>query len=127
MPKPELENFEKTLAQLTSFLSEPVVTDRDRAGVIQAFEFTFEQSWKAIQKIAGHSGVVVGTPKQAYAAAVRAGWIPIEQEPSWIRLIDDRNRTSHTYKEQLAQEVLARIQGQYRSMFEALLGALDRA
>lgn len=37
-----LHNAEAAVAKLTAFLREPVLTDRDRAGVIQAFEFTFE-------------------------------------------------------------------------------------
>jgi hypothetical protein len=37
------ENFGKALAKLKEFVAAPIVTERDRAGIIQAFEFTFEQ------------------------------------------------------------------------------------
>ena len=48
--KNSIENYEKALKKLHEFLSEPIVNDRDRAGIIKAFEFTFELSWKTIQK-----------------------------------------------------------------------------
>ena len=40
--KRSIENFELALKKLNEYLSTPVVSDRDRSGVIQAFEFTFE-------------------------------------------------------------------------------------
>ena len=40
-------NFKKTLEELDAFLKLPIQNDRDIAGIIQAFEFTFEQCWKS--------------------------------------------------------------------------------
>jgi hypothetical protein len=37
----------------------PIENDRDRAGIIQAFEFTFEQSWKSVQKLAAAQDLVI--------------------------------------------------------------------
>jgi len=34
------ENFNKALAKLREFVAMPIENERDRAGVIQAFEFT---------------------------------------------------------------------------------------
>ena len=39
--KNSIENYEKALKKLHEFLSEPIVNDRDRAGIIKAFEFTW--------------------------------------------------------------------------------------
>ncbi len=61
----ELINFRKTLVQLKNFTSMPVQNDRDRAGIIRAFEYTFEQCWKALQKLAGKEGVEIGSPKKS--------------------------------------------------------------
>ncbi|MGE3974757.1 MAG: HI0074 family nucleotidyltransferase substrate-binding subunit [Bdellovibrionales bacterium] len=124
MSSSDVVNFQKTLLQLKSYLASPITEDRDRAGIIQAFEFTFEQSWKAIQKTAGRMGSQVGNPKQAYTIAIQSGWIDRKEEDRWIRLLEDRNLTSHTYKEDLAKEVLQRIQNQYVQMFESLLKRL---
>lgn len=59
MKSNDLENFGRMLSRLKSFL----------AGVIQAFEFTFEQCWKALQKVAAKSGGQVGNV--ALSGAVR--------------------------------------------------------
>jgi nucleotidyltransferase substrate binding protein (TIGR01987 family) len=119
-------NFKKTLEELDAFLKLPIQNDRDIAGIIQAFEFTFEQCWKSIQKIAGAQGVEVGSPKSAFSYALQNSWIRLEDELSWLELLKDRNLTSHTYQEDLAREVLQRIQTRYLQMFQELLPALER-
>jgi hypothetical protein len=68
-------NFKKTLEELDAFLKLPIQNGRDVAGIIQAFEFTFEQCWKSIQKIAGAQGVEVGSPKSAFSYALQNAWI----------------------------------------------------
>lgn len=120
----ELTNFRKTLNQLKRFIELPIQNDRDRAGIIQAFEYTFEQSWKAIQKKAGHEGVEVGSPKKAFMFALQNSWIDKNQEPIWIQMIEDRNLTTHTYKEDVAVEVLRNIMRDYAPEFTALLNAM---
>jgi len=122
----KLRNFESTLTELQNFIGMPIENNRDVAGIIQAFEFTFEQSWKAIQKIAGEQGVTLGNPKSAFSYALENGWIAIEAEPRWLQLLKDRNLTSHTYQEDYAREVLERIKNQYLGMFAQLLKALKK-
>ena len=117
----ELTNFEKTLNQLKNFVALPIQNDRDKAGIIQAFEYTFEQCWKSIQKKAGHQGVQIGSPKNAFMFAFQNIWIPKETEQLWLQMIADRNLTSHTYKEDIASLVLQRIMRDYIPCFDALL------
>ena len=123
----KLTNFENTLAELKNYLALPIQNSRDIAGIIQAFEFTFEQSWKAIQKIATIQGVDLGNPKAAFTYALQNGWILSSDEPKWLQLLKDRNLTTHTYQETLAQEVLQRIQSDYLQMFEGLFKQLSDA
>lgn len=121
MGKNEIQNFSKTVYQLELYLSMPILNDRDRAGIIQAFEFTFEQSWKSIQKIAGSSGIQVVSPKQAFSHALVADWILVADEKLWIKMVEDRNLTTHTYREDVAKDILSRIQSEYLRMFKNLL------
>lgn len=121
----ELANFEKTLRQLKSFVALPIQNDRDKAGIIQAFEYTFEQCWKAMQKKAGHEGVQIGSPKKAFMFAFQNSWIPPASEKLWLQMIEDRNLTSHTYKEDIAAEVLHRIMRDYILCFDGLLQKLQ--
>jgi len=117
----DLANFQKTLQQLKKFTQMPIQNDRDKAGVIQAFEFTFEQCWKAIQKKAGHEGVEIASPKKAFTFAFQNSWIEKSKENLWLEMLEDRNMTSHTYKEDVANEVLERIVKNYLPAFQSLL------
>lgn len=118
-------NFKKTLEELKKFSEMPVVNDRDRAGIIQAFEFTFEQAWKCIQKISTAQGLEIGSPRKAFVAAMQNGWIAESDEGMWLEMIKDRNLTTHTYEQALAKLILARIQSNYIRMFESLLTKLQ--
>lgn len=122
----KLTNFRLTLDELKKFVSMPIENDRDRAGIIQAFEFTYEQSWKAIQKIAGEQGASIGSPKAAFAFAMQNHWIDPKDEPLWLQLMKDRNLTSHTYKEENAKTVLTHITENYLAMFSSLLDHLNK-
>lgn len=121
----KLTNFRKTFQELKTYLALPILNPRDKAGIIQAFEFTFEQSWKSIQKIAFTEGVTLASPKNAFIFAMQNHWIATKDEPLWLQLLQDRNLTTHTYEEALANAVLERIQKQYVHMFEGLLLQLE--
>ena len=121
----ETQNFNATLQELEEFLTLPIQNDRDVAGIIQAFEFTFEQSWKSIQKIAFTQGTTLGNPKASFMYAIENGWINSKEEDLQILVLKDRNLTTHTYVKDFAQEVLGRIQNSYLGMFQRLLKALE--
>ncbi len=121
----KLTNFRKTLNELKSYVAIPILTNRDRAGVIQAFEFTYEQAWKALQKFASESGSEVGSPKSAFIFALQNKWIKASEEAKWLKLLKDRNLTTHTYQEEIAEEVLQRINSDYLRMFQELLDILE--
>jgi len=74
-----------------------------RDAAIQRFEFSFELSWKAIQAAARLEGQDCTSPRTAFATAWRNGWI--SDEPAWLDMLDERNKTSHTYREAMAKEV----------------------
>jgi nucleotidyltransferase substrate binding protein (TIGR01987 family) len=112
------ENFGKALTTLREFAAMPIANDRDRAGIIQAFEFTFEQCWKAFQQIAGAQGLAAASPRQALQAAMQLGLIAAADEEVWLGMLHDRNMTSHLYHEELAREIADRIVGIYLPLLE---------
>ncbi len=122
-----LDNFTKALTKLEQFLAAPITEERDKAGIIQAFEYSFELCWKTIQKMVVEHNKTVGSPKQAFQAAFELGWISETDQDLWIRMVDDRNLTAHTYKEALADEVLGRIRGLHVTQFKSLLRRLQNA
>ncbi|MGE3974541.1 MAG: HI0074 family nucleotidyltransferase substrate-binding subunit [Bdellovibrionales bacterium] len=118
------KNFEIALTKLDSFIKNFNQSEVERAGIIQAFEFTFEQSWKALQKQAGSEGVNFASPKKAFQWALESGLIEASDEQIWLSMLDERNLTSHTYREAIAIKVLTNIQNHYLKVFHKLLQKL---
>ena len=110
-------NLEKAFNSLQEFLIEPILTKRDRAGVIQAFEYTYEQFWKTFKKIAEAEQLEAHSPRQAIQAAFSLKVIETQDEPIWIEIIKIRNETSHTYNEDQAIQAVEKIQKKFLPAF----------
>lgn len=111
----DLSSFKKAVASLESAVNiagsspfmEGLTTDEReviKAGVIQNFEFTFELSWKFIQRWIRLNKTPEDadprTRKDLFRQAARFGLI--EQPVRWFEYGDARNITSHTYNESKA-------------------------
>ncbi len=119
--KNSIENYEKALKKLHEFLSEPIVNDRDRAGIIKAFEFTFELSWETIQKICQEEQLEAGGPRSIIKHGFSLNIIENENEAIWLQMLEDRNLMSHTYREQVSKMVAERIEKDHIRAFDQLL------
>jgi nucleotidyltransferase substrate binding protein (TIGR01987 family) len=98
-----LLQFAKALGRLREAMTlpkDPIVQD----ACIQRFEFTFETAWKAIQEDALLEGVECTSPRDCFRVGFRLGILG-EDEPRWLSMVEDRNRTSHTYDEAVAAEI----------------------
>ncbi|MCB9061893.1 MAG: nucleotidyltransferase substrate binding protein [Halobacteriovoraceae bacterium] len=123
--KNSIDNFEKAYNKLEEYLAHPIQNDRDRSGIIRAFEFTFELAWKTFQKIATDEGFEAGGPKSSLKQAFKLNLIQGEkEEKAWLQMLDDRNLMSHTYRDKLSQEVVKRIQDQHRTLLKDTLQRL---
>lgn len=104
----QIHELKKALNRLEEALALPK-NDIVRDSVIQRFEFTVELSWKALQKFLHASGVSESlTPKNIFREAAKLNLI--KDPEAWIKFIDDRNLSSHTYRESLAEQVYASAQ-----------------
>lgn len=111
------ESFEKALKQLRIALAqEPGDLMRDAA--IQRFEFTVELAWKAIQQKLRAEGIICRSPKECLKEAFTFGLV--QDDPAWMRMMDDRNLTTHTYNEKTAKEIFGRLP-EYLPLFEGLV------
>jgi len=124
--KRSIENFELALKKLNEYLSIPVVSDRDRSGVIQAFEFTFELTWKTLQKLSHEEGLEVSGPKSALKNGFKLGLISSGEEATYLAMLEDRNLMTHTYREELSKEIFSRIETNYLSVLNRLLKNLKK-
>jgi nucleotidyltransferase substrate binding protein (TIGR01987 family) len=93
-----------------------VVSDRDRAGVIQAFEFTFEAVWKLLKHLAEGEGLTAESPKRALISAFKMG--VVKDETLWLEMLRDRNLTSHTYHLGVADRIFSAIRDHYVAALE---------
>lgn len=87
---------------------EEILTKKDKAACIQAFEYTFELSWKTMRKIIEQQGdisTVIGGSHDVIHIAADINLI--DNPKRWRDFIHARNTTSHTYNEADADNVIA--------------------
>ena len=102
----ELDFHMRTLEQALITLeeiSEEAFSVIVRDATIQRFEYTFELAWRLFRKVAKIEGIEVGSPRQAIRAVYDVGLL--KDVDVWFEMLDDRNRTSHTYNEITAEQV----------------------
>lgn len=101
------------LGQAIERLKEACESPRDQKrlvtdATIQRFEFTIELFWKTLKRCLLEEGIEAKTPKETLSRAFQAGWI--DEEELWLRMLKDRNLTSHMYSEELADQIYMDIQ-----------------
>lgn len=114
-----LQQAKKALQALGVMVYKPM--DEDRGNIdasIQRFEFTIELFWKLLKRILEAKGVEVRYPKDVLQEAYAGGLI--DDEKMWLKMLRDRNLTSHTYDESLADEIYAHIKLYYPILEQAL-------
>jgi nucleotidyltransferase substrate binding protein (TIGR01987 family) len=100
-----LQNLERAMGELETYAALPIVHRRDKAGLIEAFEFTFELFWKIFQKLAPEAGLEAPSPREALLAGVKLRLIAVEERDDWSQMLRDRDLTSHTYNAPVADEI----------------------
>jgi nucleotidyltransferase substrate binding protein (TIGR01987 family) len=99
--KPETHEFARALKTLSEGLALPK-TDITRDACIQRFEFCVDLAWKSAKKLMGTTSTA---PKTVVREMAQNGLI--SDVSFWLQAIDQRNLSSHTYKEEVANEVYA--------------------
>lgn len=120
--KSSLAAFDSALIRLGDALDQPK-TEWTRDAAIQRFEFTIELAWKTIMRFARREGVECSSPRQAFRTALKLGWV--KDEGVWLDMLDDRNRTSHTYSEVTAEDIFSHLPG-YESALSKLIDVLKQ-
>ena len=109
--KQRFENFDKSYKLLKKYSNEPIKTELERAGIIQFFEMTFELAWKVLKDYLESEGYIVKSPRETVKQAFQIGLI--ENGHIWIDALANRNLTTHTYDEELAQKMIKEILDDY--------------
>ena len=118
-------NFNKAFSQLDRFMQEKSLNEMEEQGLIKAFEYTYELSWKTLQDLLKDKGYtdVVG-PKPVIEQSFQDGYIV--DGKGWMRMHVSRNLTSHTYDEETAEEIIKSIRGEYFTLMQNLVIRLKK-
>jgi nucleotidyltransferase substrate binding protein (TIGR01987 family) len=117
-------NYKKALAQLTEFMELKSLNKFEAQGLIQAFEYTHELAWKTLSDFLKYQGntTIFGskdTTREAFNLSL------IDNGETWMKMIEDRNLTSHTYNEETAKEIVTDIKHDFYPAFINLEKKLD--
>ncbi|WMW21635.1 HI0074 family nucleotidyltransferase substrate-binding subunit [Methanolobus mangrovi] len=106
----------RALGTLKEIMDEPYsVIIRDAA--IQRFEYTFEAIWKLIKEyLIEREGIVCNSPKSCFREAFKMHLINEDESMQALYMTDDRNMTTHTYHEDVAEEIYKELAGYYSLM-----------
>ncbi len=99
--KQRFQNFEKAIIHLQNALDKTILSDLEKAGVIQIYEFTFELAWKTVKDYLEDKDVVVKFPRDAIKEGF--SYEIIKDGDIWMDMLQKRNLMSHTYDEKNAE------------------------
>lgn len=80
-------------------------TEQERAGIIQAYEYCFELSWKTMKRLLEERGNIANSPRETFRMAALEGFI--DDPEIWFDFLKKRNMTVHTYNPNEADAVIA--------------------
>lgn len=120
--KQRFDNFKRALHQLSlavQLMDQRPLTDLEKLGIIQGFEFTYEMAWKVLKDYLEYEGIqgLIGS-RSAVREAFKQGLITDGE--AWMDMIDKRNLSSHTYNLDLATDLVTSIHDTYYPAFLAL-------
>ncbi|GAA0706135.1 nucleotidyltransferase substrate binding protein [Paraclostridium ghonii] len=121
--KQRFENFDKSYKLLKKYSNQPITTELERAGIIQFFEMTFELAWKVLKDYLESEGYIVKSPRETVKQAFQIGLI--DNGHIWIDALSNRNLTTHTYDEELAEKMTKEILMAYLPELESMHNKLS--
>ncbi|WP_172149257.1 MULTISPECIES: nucleotidyltransferase substrate binding protein [Pseudomonas] len=115
-----LVNYSRALAQLTRAVElarSRQLSELEKQGLIQAFEFVFELAWNLMKDYFLYQGNpgITGS-RDAIRTAFKQGLI--SDGEGWMEMIKSRNQTAHTYNESVANEITEKIMVLYYDLFQ---------
>ena len=109
-------NFSKALKQLTKFIEKGDLSELEKQGLIQSFEYNYELAWNTIKDFYENQGETgIQGNRDAIRMAFNRGLI-VNGE-IWMKMIKSSILTSYTYNEDTADEMAADICDIYYAEF----------
>ena len=109
----DLKNDE---AKIDSFEVDEVLDEIIKEGLIQRFEYTYEMAWNVMKDYASYQGNInIAGSRDAIRYAFSANLI--SNGDKWMDMIKSRIKTSHTYNQDIADEIYRKIINEYHIEF----------
>ncbi len=101
-----------------------VLNDIVKQGLIQCFEYTHELGWNVMKDYAEYQGnSEIAGSRDATREAFKMKLI--SDGKVWMNMVENRNRTSHTYNEETANEIYQLIIDEYNKAFSDFLKRME--
>ena len=119
------ETFKKAFSKLKEFIETDNGSEKDKAAIIHAYEYTFELWWKSLQRyLQDFETITEFGPGSTIRNAFQYGLI--EDGQDYMDLLKDRNLIAHTYKENIATEIYQRILEKHIYTLEKFIKNFDK-
>ena len=119
-----ISKLSKAVDRLAEAIGQPASPIQSDA-VLQRFEFTFELAWKALRiHLTEEEGIPVSSPKATLKAAFKQGVIETTAESEFLKMLEDRNTSTHVYDESEANEIFVRVRDAHLPAIRSLLNRL---
>ncbi|MEA1923084.1 MAG: nucleotidyltransferase substrate binding protein [Pseudomonadota bacterium] len=121
-----LENFSKAMAQLEAACNKESLSDLERAGLVQMFEFSFELAWKSLKDLLFYEGYDAKSPRATIRTSFEQEYISEDDCEIFLDALDKRNILSHTYHEEKALEAESLIRKHYFPLLRRVYNTLEK-
>lgn len=121
------DNYQRAfilLREAIESMEERPLSQLEKEGVIQRFEYTWELAWKVMKDYLESQGVILETITPA--AAIKAAFAAklIDRGEKWMNALDARNKMSHTYNLKTFEQIIAKIRSDYLAILDDLYETL---
>lgn len=126
--KQRFQNFQKaltTLSEAVDLATERSLSNLEKQGLIQAFEFTHELYWKTVKDFFEEKGMpTIYGSKDATREAFNNSLISNGED--WMEMIESRNLSSHTYNQEISEDIVQKILKVYYKLFVQFKSSMQK-
>ena len=118
------ETFKKAYLKLKEFVDTDNGSEKDRGAIINAYQYTFELLWKTLQRYMQQLEML---DELGPGSVIRTAfeYNIIDNGSIYMSMLKNRNLITHTYKEDVAEEIYSQIREEYIEELENFIKKFD--
>ena len=118
------QNFKKAFEQLRdSVLKVDELSDLEKEGMVQRFEYTFELAWKTLKDYLEEQQVNAKFPREVIKQSFH--YEIIQDGEIWMDMLEKKNLMAHTYEETIFRDSVQKIANEYFKAISQLYNFLQ--